>query len=376
MEMKIFNKIKSLFKKDLTSSQDNTRQWFFGMSAAKDVKYKSYAYSCINARAENVSRAKLYLYQKLNDGRLKEWTSHPFLDLINEPNQKGQTFKSLLYRVSVSLDLYGDAYLYILRDKINGTPYGLYFLPSKQVTPTLDDNLISIAYYRYSAGGQSVDYAADDIIHFQIPDVEQNVYGKSTVSGFNFSLEIDYLQNLFQKKYFENYASPGLTLETDKQLSDTQFDKLKREIQEQYEGASKAGRTLLLEDGLKAKTWSNNPKDAALVENRNQIRDEILTIFRVPKPILSVTDGVNLANALTAIAVFTEFTIKPFVKMNIEDKINIFLKKNYYQNNLFVSFEYDEVDRDKMLKTYDLYLKYNVATINEIREMEGLSTAN
>jgi len=378
--MNIIKKIKSKFGKEKTldngwidfSSIYGTN--YIGTRNAE--KYKSFAFACINARAENVAKARIYLYQKTGKG-INELTDHSFIRLINRPNGKRQNFQSLLFRIGVSLDLYGDAYLYVARNPVTREPVGLYHLPSKKVTPVLDNNLMMIQKYRYTAGASIIEYPAEDIIHFSIPDPDNNVKGKATVDGFNFTLDVDYFQNLFQKSFYLNDASLGLLLETEKKLGDEAFKRLKKEIKDAYEGAGNAGKTLLLEDGLKGKPFTATPKDAQIVESRKTVRDEILAIMRTPKPILGISDDVNLANAREALRTFTDYVIKPFAKLHIESQINIFIRDNYKENELYIIMEYEnDIDRTLQLQAYDLYMKYNITSVDEVRELEGFKSNN
>jgi phage portal protein BeeE len=94
---------------------------FGSSSASAGAKYKSYAYACINARAENIAKANVYLY----DAETKsEIPKHPFLDLIVKPNKQNQTFKEILHKISSSLDLYGNSYVFIQRG-VRKAPIGL-----------------------------------------------------------------------------------------------------------------------------------------------------------------------------------------------------------------------------------------------------------
>jgi len=96
--------------------------------------------------------------------------------------------------------------------------------------------------------------------------------------------------------------------------------------------------------------------------------------MRVPKIILGILEDVNYAGSREAIRIFNDYTIKPFAKLCIESKFNIFLKDNY-DDDVNIAMEYDfENDRELQLKAYEIYRKYDIASINEIRELEGFST--
>ncbi|HRE41944.1 MAG TPA: phage portal protein [Ignavibacteria bacterium] len=369
--------------------------------------YKSYAHSAITARAENISKARIYLYKYLRGkkGGYDEIFEHPFLDLVNKPNSLNQSFENLLYLISVSLDLYGNAFLLIERNKnfptgkdtsqilpssshtkgggkkdsgkINSMPVSFYFLPFNSTSPVLSDDKRKIIAYEYKEGNKLYKIPSSDVIHFLIPNPSSNLMGRSLISAFNFTLDIDYFQNLYQKKFYEHDASPGLIIETESLLNDEQYHRLCSTLDSQYSGYKNSSRTLILDSGVKAKPYKPNPKDVSIIPSREFIRDEILAILRVPKTILGLSDNVNYANAKEAIKVFNDFTIKPFARLCIESKFNIFIRDNYEDNDFKMVMEYEfETDRSLQLQSYEIYRKYDIATVNEIRELEGFEKNN
>jgi HK97 family phage portal protein len=372
--MKITDKIKKLFGKAERKSLDGGWHSLTElMNNWGGESYKSYTFACINARAENISKAGIFLYKKSQNGEQKEVKNHDFISLIAKPNKRNQTFKEILHKVSTSLDLYGNAYVFIHRG-LKNKPLGLYHLPSKSIKINMNKGMTEIESYDYYTDQGIIKYKPMDIIHFLIPDPDSSVYGKSTISGFNFTLEIDYLQNLYQRNFYKNDAAIGMLLESDSILPDDKYERYVNQFKQTYEGAVNSGKTLLLEGGIKAKPYQAFPKDVEILPSRKLIRDEIMTLFRVPKVILGITDDVNRANSRESIKIFNDYVIKPFAKINIESKLNIFLKNNYEEENLFLSLEYDfEIDRDLQLKAYEIYRKYDIASVNEIREMEGFS---
>jgi HK97 family phage portal protein len=346
----------------------------FGGGGGTGDKYKSYAYACINARAENAAKAKIYLYiRNHSTGDAEEVREHPFLELISKPNRKNQTFKEILHKISTSLDLYGNAYLYIHRG-IRKKPIGFYFLPSKNVTLKLNSERTEIESYEYFTEGKKSVYGAGDVIHFMIPNPDSNIEGKSTVSAFNYTLDVDYYQNLYQRNYYLNDAALGLIIESDNTLDDAQTEKLKEQVRTQYEGSGNVGKTLLLQGGLKAKPYHNSPKDVDIIPARKMTREEIMAIFRVPKTILGLTDDVNRANARESLKTFNDYVIKPFASICMESRFNLFLVNNYKDESLFMKMEYEfEIDRELQLKAFEIYRKYDIISNDEIREIEGFN---
>ncbi len=371
--MKLTQKILNYFRKDKESPASNYSLNFINTPAITGTMnaYKSFAYACINARAENISKAKYYLYKETAETGIREIKKHKILELLNKPNVRQQTFKEILFKCAISLDLYGDAFVYIRRDK-NGTPLDLYHLPTKTVRIKLNSDSTEIEQYEYSFSGGKINYPAKDIIHFLIPDPDNNFGGKATIEGFNMSLEIDYLQNRYQRNFYKNDASPAMAIEFEKNMSDIEFNRFKEKFRSLYEGVNNTGKTIFLDNGAKIKPMQSYPKDVEILQSRTWIRDEIMSIFRVPKIILGVTSDVNRANASQQLATFNENVIKPFAKLTIESKLNSFIARNFPGEDLFINMEYEfENDREMQLKAYEIYMKYGILTKDELRELEG-----
>jgi HK97 family phage portal protein len=346
---------------------------FEGFNTKYSETFSSYVYACIACRAENISKAKIYLHNNSSNKnkRKVEIFSHPFLEMIKKPNRFNQSFENLLYLISVSLDLYGNAYILIERNE--DKPSALYYMPYSNTRVILDNDNRRIKEYEYREGNKSYRIPAQDVIHFLIPSPESNITGKSLVSAFNHTLDIDYYQNLFQKMFYMNNASIGLILECPENLNDEQFERLETKINQKYTGVDNSGKPLILEGGLKASSYKPSVKDVEMLPARKMIRDEILAIMRVPKIILGILEDVNYAGSREAIKIFNDYTIKPFAKLCIESKINIFLKNNF-DNDMTITMEYEfENDREMQLKAYEIYRKYDIASVDEIRELEGFT---
>jgi HK97 family phage portal protein len=184
----------------------------FGSSGFDSILkyYRSFAYSCINARAENVAKAEVYLYEQ-NGKKLKERIHHPFLDLMKSVNIYGQTFRDILYLTVVHLDLFGNAYGYIVRNRLN-MPEEILLLNPERVRMEFSRDY-SAFVYKYNDRGKEITYTSDEIIHFRLPDPLSNFKGKATISALVDTLLSDYYQSRYQSNFYRNDARPGFFLE-------------------------------------------------------------------------------------------------------------------------------------------------------------------
>jgi HK97 family phage portal protein len=94
-------------------------------------------------------------------------------------------------------------------------------------------------------------------------------------------------------------------------LSDAQFERLKRELGDTYQGAVNAGRPLLLEGGLDWKAMSLTPKDMDFLEAKHSAAREIALAFGVPPMLLGIPGDNTNSNYQEANRVFWRGTVLP-----------------------------------------------------------------
>ena len=90
-----------------------------------------------------------------------------------------------------------------------------------------------------------------------------------------------------------------------------QFERLKKELDEQYQGTANAGRPLLLEGGLDWKAMSLSPKDMDFMEAKHSAAREIALAFGVPPMLLAIPGDNTYSNYQEASRVFWRQTVLP-----------------------------------------------------------------
>jgi SPP1 gp7 family putative phage head morphogenesis protein len=141
-------------------------------------------------------------------------------------------------------------------------------------------------------------------------------------------------------------------------------------ITEQYAGAKKSGKPLVLYGGAKYENMGLTPTELSFLESKRMTRDDITMIYGVPKELLGLgAEGGFQSTAFDgAVRAFLAHTVKPLVG-NLVEKLNVFLAPADVELG-FV----DPTPEDVELKlkqvasgTADSYM-----TINEKRELMGL----
>lgn len=341
-------------------------------------KNRSYAYVCGNARGKNVAKANILLYKKGTYGGkpgLKEITDHPFLDLLARPNVYYQPMKLILWLTMANLDFKkGNAYWYIPNGLFD-VPQGIYLLPSKYVQPNFNAEMTDIKSYTYFGGRSKVEYSKEEILHFKLPNPDSNLIGIGTADRLNFTTDIDYYIGLYMKKFFENDTLNGTVYSAKEQLKDDVYNRSVDTILEHHQGVHKSNNPLFLEGDVTVQE-SRGPKELDFVKSRIMTRDEICSVFEVPKPIVAITDDVNYANARAALQTFIENTIQPIAEIVFESLLDMFVKERY-DSKLCVKFDYTmKADRETQLKGFETYEKTGMLSLNELRESDGYEKDN
>ena len=261
--------------------------------------------------AENAASCAFLLYEGA-----QERDDHPLLRLVTRPNarQDGASFFEALY---AHMLLAGNAYVEAVA--LDGEVRELYALrPDRmKVVPGSDGWAES---YEYSVGGRSVRFeqaatSVPPILHLTFFHPLDDHYGLAPIEAAAVAVDTHNASSAWNKALLDNAARPSGALvysgPEGAVLSDAQFDRLKRELTDTYQGAVNAGRPLLLEGGLDWKAMSLTPKDMDFLEARNASAREIALAFGVPPMLLGIPGDNTYANFQEANRVFWRQTVLP-----------------------------------------------------------------
>ncbi|MGE0036997.1 MAG: phage portal protein [Xanthobacteraceae bacterium] len=247
---------------------------------------------------------------------------HPLIDLVTRPNprQDGPTLFEALYGY---LLLAGNAYLEAVTIDGEGgaSVRELYALrPDRmRVVPGSDGWAEA---YDYSAGGRTVRFdqgarPLPPILHLASFNPLDDHYGLSPLEAAAVAVDTHNAAAKWNKALLDNAARPSGALvyagPEGAVLSDSQFDRLKQELEQTYQGAMNAGRPMLLEGGLDWKAMSLSPKDMDFMEAKHAAAREIALAFGVPPMLLGIPGDNTYANYQEANRVFWRSTVLPLV---------------------------------------------------------------
>jgi HK97 family phage portal protein len=270
-------------------------------------------YRAVRMIAEAAASVPLLLYE--GDEEIAE---HSLLDLLARPNPVSSA-PDLLESWYGFLLVSGNAYLEAVA--IGGRLRELHALrPDRiKVVPGTDGWPEA---FDYTAGGRSVRFSGEvvpgvrPILHVKLFHPANDHYGMSPIEAAATAIDIHNTASKWNKALLDNSARPSGALvytARDGNLSVEQYDRLKAELEQGFQGAAHAGRPLLLEGGLDWKSMSLSPKDMDFIEAKHVAAREIALALGVPPMLLGIPGDNTYSNYQEATRSFWRATILPLV---------------------------------------------------------------
>lgn len=355
----------------------NIFSFLFG-NAAPDMKgaeylgaYKGWVYACVTAIAEEVATIDLQLQQLTSNGWVNV-QNHIASSTLSDVNPF-MSSSDLLVATQSYLELEGNAFWYLPKGKLTRKPAEIWPIdPSRVYVVKSGTNFIG-GYAVKNERGEDVPFSVDEIIHFKRFNPLNRYRGMGTVQAAALAIDIDTYSAQWNRNFFFNSALPSATLETEGTLTAEQYTRIKAEWESRYKGVDNAHKLAVLQGGLHFNPISISQKDMEFLEQRRLSRDEILSIFRVPKSVLGITEDVNRANAEATEYIFAKRVIRSRMQF-IVDRLNEFYIPLFGEDQRKLRFTYTEPvpkDRELTLKEYETGLRAGYLTINEVRAEEG-----
>lgn len=323
--------------------------------------YAGWVYFAIKTIANRVAATRMDVYQLLDkDGNVDRLDDHELYTVLGRPNpiMDGTQFLHLLV---IYLRLHGAAPIFKIRQgrRIVGLfPMRPDLLKIKQ----REDGTVD--HYEFTTGKKTETFSVDDVMYIRDPDPRDPIRGYSALNAVALEVDVDAAASLWNKTYMENYGEPASVLETDAQLTNEVFDRLKNMWEERYSGAANAGKVAILEQGLRWRQTSTTPKEGGYSETRKETKAAILNILGIPEGFFA--KDTTYANAQVAENAMNKYTIDPMLQL-IYSHINYFLVPEI-DESVWIDYE-SPINFDRKQKLDECKSGVNVwLTVNEVRE--------
>lgn len=272
--------------------------------------------------------------RKVNDSRL--------VLLNRQPNDEmdAYTYKKAMVRDFL---FYGTSNSVVERNLNEVT--GLYLLPTDQISVQL---YLQNGYKRYSEtvlqNGKGMTSFGNHQLLTVLRNSKDGFIGQGILTQNEKTLRMAMDEFKYSSSILKNGSLPLGILRADKKISSQAFANLKNSWSDLYQGADKAGKTVILEEGLDYKPISLNPNDLQLTESKRSTISEIARILNMPESMINSSAAKYGSNERDNIA-FLQYCIAPIVK-SIEGAMN---KSLLLEKEKEEGFEF-KIDSSKLLR--------------------------
>ena len=286
--------------------------------AAESYSKNVVAYRSISAVAEAIASVPWTAWRGDT-----EVTETPLLDLIRKPNPAMSGREYMEAKVSFIM-IAGNAYEEQIT--VGGTPRELYVHRPDRMKVIPGANGV-VAAYQYDVNGRKTQWDVDpdtqrsDILHTKLFNPIDDWYGMSPVRAGAYAIDQHNESMAWMQALLQNSARPSgaLVMKDGETMSDENYNRLKAQLEEQYQGSRNAGRPMLLEGGLDWRSMGLSPADMEVIEGKYSAARDVALAFGVPPMLLGIPGDNTYANYAEARLAFWEDTVLPLLDRMAQD---------------------------------------------------------
>lgn len=330
--------------------------------------------ACVNAISGALAMAPANIYRRSGAGRVEVF-DHPVRTLIEAGPNELQTWPDMVEAHVASTLLAGNGLIEIERD--GAQIVRMKHIPWSWVSPLLapSGRLVYDVTEQtglYGATGRVRRLLAGDVVHLRDRS-DDGILGRSRLSRSPGTIAAALQGNEFAQAFLANGAQPSGAITSDATISATTMDGLRKQFDERHAGAGKAGRVLVLSDGLTFTPFQISPEDAELLGSRKFSVEEVCRLFQVPPPIVQDYSNNTFTNSEAAGRWFAQFTLGPLAR-----KIETAFSRALFPEGSGLELELDlssflRGDPQTRWAAHKIAVDAGILDADEVREIEGFN---
>lgn len=316
--------------------------------------------------ASSIAALPIYLYEE-KDGQVEKIFGDNREFLLNKEPNFLETAYNLKKKMVKDFILYGGSYALLEKDGLNID--AIYNINASTITAELLINNKGIPIgvdYKFALNGKPLN--AD--ITEMLVCLDASVDGATTNRGL--LKDGQKLLNLMKNEidlhnsFLENGAVVKAVLQTEGRIKLDVLERLKKSISALYSGTKNAGKTLVLEDGLKFVPIQNNLEEIEMINSKKHNTAEVEKLLNLPSGFLQDNQKRSSEDNL----VYLQRTLMPIITALEESFNKALLLEQEKKDNFFFRFDVSEILRATQKEMVDMLstgIKSGLYTINEAR---------
>jgi HK97 family phage portal protein len=322
--------------------------------------------ACTTAISSALAYVPALVYRLDGDARV-EVLSHPVRRLTRAGANENMTWADFIEHLVASALLTGNGLATIERDdrgrllSLTWVPWGMVtvqYLRSGRLAYDVSDG----------RGGPVRRFLQGEVLHLR-DRTDDGLIGRSRLSRAADTVAGVVASNTFARSFLDRGMAPSGVIELDGNFSAEQYQQLRDQMRERHNGARNAGRTLILDGGMKWKASQISPEDGELLETRKFGVEEICRLFQVPPPLVQDYSHNTFTNSETAGRWFAQFTLAPWAR-----KIEAEFARSLLAANVELELDLSGFlrgDPQTRWANHKIAIDAGVLDADEVRQVEG-----
>lgn len=343
------------------------------------------AFRCIHDIAQACAEPEVELHRDVGGGDTELVTDHELNDTLNRPNPTSSWGK-FMYRTAAFLTMTGNAFPegVWLQTRQSKYPSELYSLRPDRITPIVDEKAGGISRYKYTTHSGSTHFDVDpisgycDLLHLNLFHPNNDFWGAGPVEPSARDIDSHNEATDWNMSLIRNQGRPGMVFTIVGDISDDDFERFERQIDEKFSGPQGAGKSIIItgDSGTKAAPYTLKPSDMEFVEGGRELARKIALAFGVPPMLLGIPGDNTYSNQKEARLAFYEGTVAFYLKL-IYGELNQWIFRDP-KEKLLLKHNLDDLPalEPRWESKWERATKADFLTINEKRAMTGYEKAN
>lgn len=283
-------------------------------------------YTCVSVISWGVRSMPLRVVRDVGDGILRPDRSHRLWPILHDQANPEMSAGEVWERLAWDAMLAGNAYAFLERDSL-GRVHRIWPLSNGRVQVGRDPRTRQKVFAVLAADDRErIQFVGTtlDILHVKGDPGPDPLLGVSVINRLRETLGRALAEDRHAATMMKNQGRPSGVITVSGRLTDERAERLIKRWNAAHGGASKAGRTAVLEDGADWKPVMLSAADLELVKQRAISREDIAIAFKVPGDMVLAGNSANLhySSDMTRDVRLVKFAISPWAQ-RIQDALAI-----------------------------------------------------
>jgi len=350
----------------------------FETFAEEGYRINPVAYACIREQATAVGGIPWLVMKRGQgpNGKSVELPDHALAELLRRPNMKtggAQFFQNFTgYH-----ELHGNCYTTVAGPK-GKPPVELWQLRPDKTRIVKGDRKQPVRGYEYGDSEPGIPLDTEKVLHVKYWNPTDDWYGMSPMEAAARSIDTHNEASRWNMNRVQNDGRPSGLMSFPGELSDTQFDRVQEQIQDNVKGGDNAGMVLTLEGGGGWTSMGMTASELDWLEGKKLSGREICIVYNTPPELIGDSESKTYANYKEARKAFYVENILPRMDVYRDDLAN-WLVPMFEEQGLILDYDRDAIEalQDERQMIFDMAtsaFREGLIGRGEARELMGYPT--